>query len=145
MTQVIDKLKVLQADSFVLYNKFHNFHWNVKGAQFYSVHIATERMYEELTVLFDDCAERVLQLGAKPYVTIKEYLAATRVNEEEAVDFTPMQVTAGVIEAYTFLLEEFKQLSDIANQAGDKGTVAFADEHIAKLEKDLWMLKAMAS
>lgn len=145
MTQVTDKLKTLQADAFVLYNKFHNFHWNVKGAQFYSIHTATETMYDELTVLFDDCAERVLQLGEKPYVTIKDYLVATRVSEEEAVDFTPMQVVAGVVEAYEFLLAEFNELSDIADQAGDKGTIAFADEQVAKLEKDLWMLKAMAS
>lgn len=145
MTQVTDKLRALQADSFVLYNKFHNYHWNVKGPQFYSIHNATEEMYDALTVLFDDCAERVLQLGEKPYVTIKDYLAATRVSEIEVSDFTPMQVVAGVIEAYEFLLAEFNELSDLADEAGDKGTIGFADEQVAKLEKDLWMLRAMAA
>jgi len=145
MTQITDKLKALQADAFVLFNKVHNYHWNVKGAQFYSIHQATETIYEDLATLFDDCAERVLQLGDKPYVTIKDYLAATRISEEDASEFTPMQVVNSIIEIDTFLLNEFNALSDLADAENDMGTISFADEQVAKLEKELWMLKSMAA
>lgn len=145
MSKVVESLKTLQADALVMYVKFHNYHWNVKGPQFYAIHEATEKMYDDLSTLYDDLAERVLQLGEKPYVTIKSAIDAARVKEETKVDFTTEEVVAGITGDFAHLLGEFRVLSDIAGEADDKGTVAFADELVAKLEKDLWMLKAVAS
>ncbi|GAB0029715.1 hypothetical protein VN1349_10780 [Helicobacter pylori] len=59
-------LKHLQADAIVLFMKVHNFHWNVKGTDFFNVHKATEEIYEEFADMFDDLAERIVQLGHHP-------------------------------------------------------------------------------
>lgn len=142
MKDVVALLKSLQADSTVLFMKLHNFHWNVKGMDFHPVHAATEEMYDSFADLLDDLAERVLQLGDKPYVTLKAILASARIKEEEATSFTSKAIVEAVLKDYEFLLAEFRKLSDLADEAGDKATVGLADEKIVSFEKSIWMLKA---
>lgn len=142
MADVIGQLKTLQADSFVLFAKIHNYHWNVKGIQFYPVHEMTEKVYDKMATLYDDCAERVLQLGQKPYVTISEMVGAARVKEESVSDFEAKYVLEKILVEYESILKALRELSDTAGAANDKATVAFADERIQSYEKDIWMLKA---
>ncbi|MGP1450314.1 MAG: Dps family protein [Wolinella sp.] len=142
MKNVISLLKSLQADSTVLFMKLHNFHWNVKGMDFHPVHAATEEMYDGFADLLDDLAERVLQLGDKPLVTLKAILASARIKEEEATSFTSKAIAEAVLKDYEFLVAEFKNLSKLADEAGDKVTASFADDNVAKFEKSIWMLKA---
>lgn len=70
---VTKQLLQMQADAHHLWVKFHNYHWNVKGLQFFSIHEYTEKAYEEMAELFDSCAERVLQLGEKSYHLPKSF------------------------------------------------------------------------
>lgn len=142
MKNVISLLKSLQADSTVLFMKLHNFHWNVKGMDFHPVHAATEEMYDGFADLLDDLAERVLQLGDKPLVTLKAVLASARIKEEEAMSFTSKAIAEAVLKDYEFLVAEFKNLSKLADEAGDKVTASLADDNVAKFEKSIWMLKA---
>ncbi|PAF47094.1 DNA starvation/stationary phase protection protein [Helicobacter sp. 12S02634-8] len=135
-------LKQLQADSIVLFMKVHNFHWNVKGSDFYNTHKATEGIYENFADMFDDLAERIVQLGDKPVVTLSEALKLTKVKEETRSDFRSSDVFKGILQDYEYLEKEFRQLSDTAEKENDKVTVAYADEQTAKLQKALWMLKA---
>ncbi len=142
MNKVVSALKQIQADSAVFYIKLHNYHWNVKGADFHPVHKALEEMYEEITDQMDDVAERVLQLGEKPFVTLKEMLSASKIKEESGVSFTSKVILKSILSDYEYFLKKFKELSDLAGDANDKATVALADEKVAHLEKFIWMLKA---
>lgn len=144
MKKVIEELKQLQADAHALYVKLHNYHWNVEGMDFFSVHNYTEEIYTNMSVLYDDAAERVLQLGEEPYLTMSDLVKATKIKEETKSSFRSKEVVANIIEDYNYLLGSFKGLSEAAGEAGDKTTEAFADENIAKLEKDLWMIGNMA-
>ena len=130
MSKVIKQLKQIQADAHALYIKVHNYHWNVKGMDFHPVHAYTEGLYNEMSVLFDDMAERAIILGDKPYLTIEELIKSREIVEKITADFE-------------YLLKSFKKLSVAASEEDDKGTEAFADEKVAKLEKDLWMLNSM--
>ncbi|WP_104732731.1 Dps family protein [Helicobacter salomonis] len=141
-TKVVDLLKQLQADSVVLFMKVHNFHWNVKGPDFYPVHKFTQEVYEQFAELFDDLAELVSQLGHVPVVTLAEALKLAHVKEESKHNFRSKDVFEAVLADYEYLEKHFAQLSDLAGQAGDKVTVAFADEQLAKLQQAVWMLKA---
>ena len=87
MSKVIQSLKQIQADSAVFYIKLHNYHWNVKGLDFHPVHSALEAMYNEAAEQMDSVAERVLQLGDKPYVTLKDMLAVSKIQEDSATSF----------------------------------------------------------
>jgi len=143
MSKVIKQLKQLQADAHALYVKVHNYHWNIEGMDFFPVHNQTEEIYNNMSVLYDDTAERVLQLGEKPYLTISELLKATKIKEEKKTSFKSKEVVKAIVNDYKYLLKSFKDLSEVAGEAGDKTTEAFADDNVASLEKQLWMLGNM--
>lgn len=139
----IKQLKQLQADAHALYVKVHNYHWNVEGMDFFPVHNYTEEIYNNMSELYDATAERILQLGNKPYLTMGELIEATNIKEEKNNSFKSKDVVKAIISDYKYLLEAFTKLSAAAVDQEDKTTEAFADENVAKLQKDLWMLGSM--
>ncbi|WP_198305976.1 Dps family protein [Arcobacter vandammei] len=143
MSSVVKQLKQIQADAHALYVKIHNYHWNVKGMDFHPVHAYTEGVYNQMSELYDDMAERTIILGDKPYLTIDELAKATKIETEKADSFKSKEIVEKIIADFEYLLKAFKKLSQTASEAEDKGTEAFADEKVAKLEKDLWMLNSM--
>lgn len=142
MSSVIPLLKRLQADAIVFVMKTHNFHWNVVGMDFHPAHLATEDIYEAFSDIYDDIAERMLQLGQKPLVTLKDVLAEAKISEESNTKFTSRQIVEAIEKDYTYFEKTFRELSEAASSAGDSVTAAFADDNLAKLQKSLWMLRA---
>mgnify|MGYP003640270494 FL=1 len=138
-TETITKLNNILADANVMYTKLHNYHWNVKGMQFYGLHAKTEEFYGAFATIYDDVAERILQLGGKPLVTLKQILATARIKEDERTDFTGNDVIKALLEDFKFFHGEFKGLSEVS----DAITTAYADEQIGMLEKEIWMLRSM--
>lgn len=143
MSKVTEKLKQLQADSLALFVKLHNYHWNIKGVHFHPIHNMTEAMYNEMAEIYDDTAERLLQLGQKPYITMSEIAKATTIGEETKSDFDAKYVVTEILKVQEQFLKAFRDLSDAADEAGDKATIGYADEKIASLEKSIWMNKAI--
>lgn len=140
--KTVEMLKQLQADSIVFFMKVHNYHWNVKGANFPQIHAKTQEVYEEFADVFDDVAERIIQLGGVPCVTLAEALKLTKINEESKTNFSANEVLDGVLKDYEYFEKAFKELSSLADSNGDKVTSAYADDKVAGLQKGLWMLKA---
>ena len=143
MSNVVTQLKQIQSDAHALYIKIHNYHWNVKGMDFHPVHSYTEGLYNQMSVLYDDMAERTIILGEKPFLTLDELIKATKIKTETADSFKSREIVEKIIVDFEYLLKAFKNLSQSASEVTDKGTEAFADEKVAKLEKDLWMLNSM--
>lgn len=141
MKEVVAQLNQIQADAHAFYVAFHDYHWNVKGLQFYSIHEYTEKAYDDMGDLFDDMAERALMIGGKPLVGIDEIAKAGKCAPVEAKgSYSAEEVLVNVKKAYEHLVGEFKKLEEVAEKAGDQTTVALAQENYAKLEKALWML-----
>lgn len=143
MSKVVNQLKQLQADAHALYVKIHNYHWNVTGMDFTPVHLKTEEIYTNMSVLYDDAAERTIQLGGKPYLTMSDLVKATKIKEEKKDTFKSKEVLKNIISDFEYLLKLFTKLSDEADKVSDKATTAFADDNITILEKELWMLGSM--
>ncbi len=143
MNEIIKELKQVQADAHALYIKMHNYHWNIKGMDFFPIHSKTEEIYNNMSVLYDDAAERVLQLGGKPHLTIKQLSDATKIKEETEESFKSRDVIININEDYKYLLELFKNISNIASTNNDKVTEAYADDQVAKLEKEIWVIGNM--
>ncbi|WP_276882563.1 Dps family protein [Campylobacter cuniculorum] len=139
---VTKQLLQLQADAHSLWVKFHNYHWNVKGFQFFSIHEYTEKAYEDMAELFDNCAERVLQLKEKAIVDAEILNKNAKSPKIQKDCFSANEVIELIKKDYEYLLNEFKKLDKESEKAGDTTTVAFAQENIAKYEKSLWMLEA---
>ncbi len=142
MKKTISLLRQLQADSIVLFMKVHNFHWHVRGSDFFQVHAETEKIYEIFADMFDDLAERVVQLGEKPVVTLTEALQTSKIKEESKTTFHSKDIFASILKDYEYLLETFVALSQSADSENDKVTASYADEQVGHLQKSIWMLKA---
>lgn len=140
MSKVTEKLLQIQADAHSLWIRFHNYHWNVKGLQFWAIHNYTEEAYEAMAKLFDDVAERTLQLKEKALICPKALIENAKIPKIDNDCFTATQVLELIKEDYKYLLNEFKALDDLASKAEDTTTSNLAQDKIAELEKALWML-----
>lgn len=142
MSKVIKELNQIQADSYMMFLKLHNFHWNVKGAEFFAIHEYTESAYNEMAEIFDEMAERALQLGGKALILNADLVKISKIKEEKSSSFNAKAVLNALQKDYRYFLKAFGNLSKEGNRAEDAGTIAIADENVAKLEKRLWMLQS---
>lgn len=140
--KLTERLKRHTADSLLLWVKFHNLHWNLHGFQFKAVHELTEGYYDELAEDYDLFAERLVQLGEKPPVTLAASLKAAGLSELERDSFTVQEVLSAVRQDFLGLLDEYRESRDLAAEAGDSTTEDIFVGIVARLEKEIWMLEA---
>ncbi len=140
--KLIAQLNKNLSDVQVLYVKLHNYHWNIQGPQFFEIHRVTEEYYNFFALQYDDIAERILQLGGKPFNTMKQYLENSQIKEEEKDSFTTEDVVNGLIKDFEYLANELRHTSDLAGIEKDNTTVNMADDFVQWLEKAIWMLKS---
>ena len=110
---------------------------------FNPAHEHTEEIYNSMATFYDDTAKRVIQLGGKPHLTLSDLVKSSKIEEEMRDSFYSKEVVENIVKDFNYLLNSFKALSEAADEASDSTTVAFSDDHIASLEKELWILGAM--
>jgi len=139
---LVELLNKNLADLHTLYVKLHNYHWNVKGITFKSVHELTESYYDYFAEQYDEVAERIIQLKAKPFSSLKEYLNNSSIKEESGNDFDGQYTLNSILADFEFLNIQYKEISKCAGEKNDIPTANIADENVAWLEKQIWMIKA---
>ena len=142
MKELVKQLNQNLADVQVLYVKLHNYHWNVKGPHFFGIHKQTEEYYDYFAGVYDDVAERILQIGEKPLTTLKSYLETTKISEEIKQEFSATEEINNLVNDFEYVINEFKKTSEIDAGKNDLTSQAVDDENVAQLEKSLLMLKA---
>ncbi|PEY39023.1 DNA starvation/stationary phase protection protein [Bacillus cereus] len=140
-TQVIEVLNKQVADWNVLFTKLHNFHWYVKGPQFFTLHEKFEQFYTEAAGHIDEIAERILAISGKPVATMKEYLELSSV-QEAAYGETAEGMVEAIMKDYEMMLGELKKGMAIAQDADDETTSDLLLGIYTELEKHAWMLRA---
>ncbi|WP_281868964.1 Dps family protein [Brevibacillus parabrevis] len=125
----------------VLYTKLHNFHWNVKGPHFFTLHAKFEELYSEAAGHIDALAERVLSIGGKPVGTLAACLNTASIAEAEGNE-TAEQMVEIITRDFSVLTDELKLAMEAAEQAGDEATEDMLLSIRSGLEKHIWMLKA---
>jgi len=140
--KTIKSLNHLLANMNVMVTKLHNYHWNVSGLEFAEIHSKTQSYYEYFFEQYDDVAERILQLKAKPIATLKGCLEIAAIAEETGENFTPTEVLKAVLADFETLLEEIKLLQSVAAEDNDTPTSDMLDGQRAWFEKEIWMLNA---
>jgi starvation-inducible DNA-binding protein len=143
--KLVELLNKNLANLQVLYVKLHNFHWNVKGMNFKPVHEMTETYYDYFAEQYDEVAERIVQLDGKPFATLQDYLKNASLKEEIKKTFELKYVLRSLLSDFEQLNKEFKEISKAAGDAGDVPTANIADDNVAWLEKQIWMIKASIS
>ncbi|MCP3762419.1 DNA starvation/stationary phase protection protein [Domibacillus sp. A3M-37] len=125
----------------VLYTKLHNYHWYVKGPQFFTLHTKFEELYTEASVHIDELAERLLALNGKPIATLKESLEKSSVKEAEGKE-SAEEMVQSIVDDFTTLTGELKEAMDLADEVGDETTGDMLLAIHQSLEKHVWMLKS---
>ncbi|MNI36494.1 General stress protein 20U [compost metagenome] len=125
----------------VLYVKLHNYHWYVKGSNFYSLHSKFEELYNEVTAQMDAVAERLLTIKGNPSATIKEYLEIATIQEATGTEDANTMVQ-NLIEDFATLSESYQEGMDLADQAEDDVTADLLTGFKGDIEKHMWMLRS---
>ncbi|UPK45802.1 MULTISPECIES: Dps family protein [Paenibacillus] len=125
----------------VLYVKIHNYHWYVKGPNFFTLHVKFEEFYNEVTVQMDEIAERILTLKGSPAATMKEYLELSSIQEAAGGEDANTMVQ-NLIEDFATLSNEYQEGIEAAEAAEDQPTSDMLTGFKADLEKHMWMLRS---
>ena len=142
MSETVNKLNFYLANLNVLYRKIQNYHWNIVGAGFFSVHAKLEEYYDAINEQIDDVAERILSIGGRPLGTLKDYLEVTTIKEAKNKEISISDAIADVKSDFEAMLKLTKEIKEVADKENDYVTSALVDEYISTDEKDLWMLNA---
>ncbi|WP_256759284.1 Dps family protein [Cohnella sp. WQ 127256] len=125
----------------LLHMKLHNFHWYVKGPQFFTLHVKFEELYTEAATHIDVLAERLLAVGGKPVATLTDTLRIASVSEAVGGE-TAEQMTKAIASDYGQLIGELRQGIKIADSCDDEDTADLLLGIKTGLEKHVWMLNA---
>jgi starvation-inducible DNA-binding protein len=139
--QLFDILNKQIANWSVLFIKLHNYHWYVKGNQFFTLHTKFEEFYNEASLHIDELAERLLAIGGQPVATMKECLAMASVQEANGNE-SAEEMVQSISSDFSLLVGELKEGMSIAEQANDEITGDMLLAIHSSLEKHVWMLKA---
>lgn len=136
---MIKQLQTVQADTYLLLIKTHNFHWNVKGPNFHSLHLLFEGQYNELFLAVDTIAERLKSLEEKALGSPEEFLSVSSIKGSKESDWKKM--LKELVEDNKLIVKDLKKLVKEA-QGKDDATTDLAIERIQIHEKNIWMLQS---
>ncbi len=139
--QVVESLNEFLADLAVFYRKLQNYHWNIKGKDFFVVHAKLEEYYDEINKDIDEIGEHVLILGGEPLGTLKDYLEKTRIVEAKNEKITSCDVYENIKMDFTSLYECAKKIKETAENEADYATSSLMDDYLKKYSKIVWMLR----
>ncbi|MBT2700518.1 DNA starvation/stationary phase protection protein [Bacillus sp. ISL-40] len=139
--QLVSILNKQIANWSVLYTKLHNYHWYVKGGQFFTLHVKFEEFYNEAGLHVDELAERLLAIGGKPAATMKEYLEISSIKEATDNE-TADEMVESVINDFSIIIGELKEGMSFADEKNDETTGDMLLAIHSGLEKHVWMLTA---
>ena len=135
-------LNHLISDTYVLFVKTRNFHWNVEGMQFMELHKYFQEIYEMLDDQGDTLAERVRALNARPLATMAEWLEESELKETENVNLVQVMLENLISDLEHIVQDERKAANDVSKDNADMSTnnmlISFMEQH----EKVLWMLRS---
>ena len=137
----VDVLNKQIADWNILFVKLHNYHWYVKGSNFFTLHTKFEEFYNEASLHIDELAERVLIIGGKPLATMREYLDTSSLKEANK-NITSDEMVQDITKDYNYLIEELKDGMEIAESENDSVTHDLLLAIREQLAKHVWMLTA---
>ena len=142
--EIAESLKHILADQHILYMKLRNYHWNIKGNQFYILHEKFEELYDELANDIDEIAERIRTLGSYSPGTMSEMINLAGLKEEKENNYPSQnKMVENIVNDLDFLIIRITDsASKIQNDFNDEVTAGLLYNLSEKYEKNNWMLKA---
>ncbi len=140
--KIAEGLSKLLADTYTLYLKTHNFHWNVTGPMFNTLHLMFEAQYTELALAVDSIAERIRALGYPAPGTYKEYAKLSSIAEEEGVPEATDMIRK-LVEGQEAVVRTARSIFPVIDAAGDEPSADLLTQRMQTHEKTAWMLRSM--
>ncbi len=138
---LVNQLNDLLANYQLFYQNLRGFHWNIKGREFFELHLKFEELYNDAVIKIDEIAERVLTLEGEPLHSFSDYLAVSEIKESKHVTngIEGIKIT---VSNFSTLINKEREILSLAAEANDEGTVSLMSDYIVETEKTLWMLSS---
>lgn len=139
---IANGLSRLLADTYTLYLQTHNFHWNVKGPMFNTLHLMFETQYMELALAVDLVAERIRALGFPAPATYHEFSRLSSVKEVEGVPKAEEMIRILILGQET-VVRTAREIFPLADEVHDEATADLLTQRLQMHEKTAWMLRSL--
>jgi starvation-inducible DNA-binding protein len=140
--QIAEGLSHLLADTYTLYLKTHNYHWNVTGPMFQTLHTMFETQYTELALAVDVIAERIRALGAPAPGTYADYARLSSIKEVPGVPKAE-EMIADLVSGQESVVRTARGLYDLVGEANDEASADLLTQRMQLHEKTAWMLRSL--
>jgi len=140
--RIAEGLSRLLADTFTLYLTTHNFHWNVKGPMFQTLHLMFEQQYNELWLALDAIAERIRALGFPAPGTYAEYAKLSSIRETAGVP-EAKDMIRNLVGGHEAVARTARKLFPVVDKASDEPTADLLTQRLQVHEKTAWMLRSL--
>ncbi len=131
------------ADTYTLYLKTHNYHWNVTGPLFNTLHLMFEVQYNELWIAVDLLAERIRSLGEFAPGSYRQFAERTVIDESSDVPPTAENMLADLVAGHEACARTTRSVFPLADEARDESTADILTQRLQQHEKTAWMLRSM--
>ena len=138
---IAEGLSRVLADTYTLYLKTHQYHWNVTGPQFRSLHLMFEEQYRELWAATDEIAERIRALGEFAPGTYAEFTKLSSIQDDNTVPSSD-QMVKNLVKGHEQVVKTARDLFKVADEAGDEVTADLMVQRMQASEKTAWMLRS---
>ncbi|MES2771290.1 MAG: Dps family protein [Pseudomonadota bacterium] len=139
---IAEGLSRFLADSYTLYLKTHNFHWNVTGPMFQTLHLMFMDQYNEQWIALDQIAERIRALGFPAPGSYQEFAKLTAIKEAEGVP-KAKEMIKQLVDAQETVARTARSMAPIAEGANDQPTLDLLTQRLQVHEKNAWMLRSL--
>ena len=140
--KVAEELSKVLADTYAIFLKTHNYHWNVVGPDFNDLHQMFEEQYTELFSATDEVAERIRALGIKAPATFKEFSELSVVKDGDSSQRSD-NMLKDLAESHRLVVKNIRSAAAIAQENSDFGTMDLLMDRLQAHEKTLWMLESL--
>ncbi len=139
---IVDGLSTMLADTYTLYLKTHNFHWNVTGPMFQTLHAMFEEQYVELSQAVDQIAERIRALGSHAPGTYAQFARLTSIKEPDGVP-SAQEMIKQLVQDQEAVVRSARSMFKAVDQANDETTADLLTQRMQVHEKTAWMLRSL--
>ncbi|MBO6543622.1 MAG: DNA starvation/stationary phase protection protein [Alphaproteobacteria bacterium] len=140
--KIAEGLTRVLADTYTLYLKTHNYHWNVTGPMFNTLHTMFMTQYNELWMAVDEVAERIRSLGEYAPGSYKAYASLTSIEEDVDVPKAEVMI-ANLVKGHEAVARTARSVFPLAEAASDESTADLLTQRMQASEKTAWMLRSM--
>ncbi len=140
--QIANALAKVQADTYTLYLKTHNYHWNVTGPMFQTLHLMFEAQYNELWTAVDLVAERIRSLGFPAPGTYRQFAALTAIQEDDGVPKAE-EMLRKLVQGHETVARTARTAFKLADEVDDQVTCNLLTQRMQVHEKTAWMLRSL--